>query len=854
MSASLKSIGSSVSGNHSPFSKSVPPEIPSAKHFFIQRFEFLTSNTSAPTWTPEFGLRFAEEPQLSSSVLNSRRNVQSRRFSQYEQVLQQPELFAPPLWHIGCFCVPDRQLLMIDMWVDVECLCRYVENGVSVTGRRLMIDSVRYVRAAITSHDGLDTCDNFIACFLWPDMRRLLKADSALTFKSLIDVRNIYEQCRVDEPDFLTSKNATSVRTKLYGSQCRTVNMMTKLETGTQYRPLLKGCVRMSSGDQEILIGEHDRFVHNTSDMVSIRGGYLANSMGSGKTLCMISTSERLPRHHWCLKRPKATLVICPAQVVQHWVDELGKHIQRPLVIKLITTRRDLQSIRYDEIACADYVIVSFNFFCNPQFREFSDHYSPLSPFNVRCETLIDELDRVAIDELGARLNPFLMYFHWHRVIVDEFHELDQVVHSNVTQAVMSLQADIRWMISGSPFMNAAAMIRNIRQFMWPACWSEYGIIIHIMKHHVVYDKNCHVKLPQLTEKVLWTKMTQTERSVYEGLQAHGRLQQLRACASIGITSIVQNAPLSVSNLDEMHAVIRSHMKLEHEDVTSRLNLVRERLQTFSTNDPLDGNTRFAQLYRESRAEEERLGAREKDIARSLTFLEHNLPTVSTSDCPICLCTMPNEVAVIKSCGHAFCKECLSIALSKFARCPSCRMTASMNGKSVVVMNSLPLTPDEELRSRYGTKMATLLKFLDDNVSHKIIIFSQWDEFLKDVAHVVKRQTPVLFCRGSVKQKQCSIDKFKTSPDHNVIMLSTLNSGSGCDLSVADMVIMLDIVDGPQEYVLSVERQAISRCYRVGQAKDVTVVRLLAENTVESDVYDQTYTNIDYTSFYGFTT
>ena len=41
--------------------------------------------------------------------------------------------------------------------------------------------------------------------------------------------------------------------------------------------------------------------------------------------------------------------------------------------------------------------------------------------------------------------------------------------------------------------------------------------------------------------------------------------------------------------------------------------------------------------YRESRAEEERLSVRERDIARSLTFLEKSLPGVSTSDCPICL-------------------------------------------------------------------------------------------------------------------------------------------------------------------------------------------------------------------------
>ena len=57
----------------------------------------------------------------------------------------------------------------------------------------------------------------------------------------------------------------------------------------------------------------------------------------------------------------------------------------------------------------------------------------------------------------------------------------------------------------------------------------------------------------------------------------------------------------------------------------------------------------------------------------------------------------------------------------------------------------------------------------------------------------VHQQTPqgkVLFC-GNIMQKHASLQKFTCDPTHNLLLLSTLNSGSGCDLSIAKRVILL---------------------------------------------------------------
>ena len=515
-------------------------------------------------------------------------------------------------------------------------------------------------------------------------------------------------------------------------------------------------------------------------------------------------------------------------------------------------------------------MIVSYNLFNNPAFREFAEHYSPLSPWHVRCETYTQEL-RLAGARLAERTNPFLPYFEWRRLVVDEFHELDLSANGIIAQTVMALRASVRWAVSGSPFMNPCAAVRSIRQLHW--CndgYFDYGWLLHFAAEHMVYDADCHASLPVLCEEVHWTALNGKERAVYESLASQGRAQQLRACASPTITTIGQSAtPLTVSSVDEVHAAVLAHMEGELQQISRRRLELQQRLEQLcpsraegavgadDESEPTARSSRLQQLVRETRGEEERLATRERDVTRSMSYLGEAVSEAASGDCPICMCEVDDDVAMLKGCGHRFCRKCLMPALHLYARCPTCRRVASADGQSVVVLtrSAAPEGAYAELASRYGTKMAALLHVLEGRRDRKVILFSQWDELLRQAGSVLKQQRiPVLYCRGSVRQKQSSIERFRTSQTHNVILLSMLNSGSGADLSVADTVCMLDMVDGPQDMVLDIERQAISRCYRIGQQRDVTVLRFVARDTIEHELYDTVYRGIDYSTFMGHST
>jgi SNF2 family DNA or RNA helicase len=72
-----------------------------------------------------------------------------------------------------------------------------------------------------------------------------------------------------------------------------------------------------------------------------------------------------------------------------------------------------------------------------------------------------------------------------------------------------------------------------------------------------------------------------------------------------------------------------------------------------------------------------------------------------------------------------------------------------------------------------------------------------------------------------------------------VIMLSLDNAASGTNLTQATHVILLEPVAGTKSQATATETQAIGRAHRVGQTKQVTVVRFIMRNTIEQEMHER---------------
>jgi len=112
----------------------------------------------------------------------------------------------------------------------------------------------------------------------------------------------------------------------------------------------------------------------------------------------------------------------------------------------------------------------------------------------------------------------------------------------------------------------------------------------------------------------------------------------------------------------------------------------------------------------------------------------------------------------------------------------------------------------------------------------KVIIFSEWVRMLDLVSELLdRRKIGYAIHTGAVPQKRrrLEINRFKEAPDCRVLLCSE-SGGVGLNLQVASVVINCDLPWNPAKY-----EQRIARAWRKHQSRPVTVINLIAENTIE---------------------
>ncbi|KAF9070555.1 P-loop containing nucleoside triphosphate hydrolase protein [Rhodocollybia butyracea] len=133
-------------------------------------------------------------------------------------------------------------------------------------------------------------------------------------------------------------------------------------------------------------------------------------------------------------------------------------------------------------------------------------------------------------------------------------------------------------------------------------------------------------------------------------------------------------------------------------------------------------------------------------------------------------------------------------------------------------------------------KIQTLLNLLSEyqKQDRKILIFSQFTQVLDILQAILKeRDTRYLLLTGStpVDVRQSLVDEFTEDASIPIFLLSTKAGGMGINLTAASVVIMFD-----QDFNPHNDRQAQDRAYRIGQKRDVDVVKLISRGTIEEDM------------------
>ncbi len=131
-------------------------------------------------------------------------------------------------------------------------------------------------------------------------------------------------------------------------------------------------------------------------------------------------------------------------------------------------------------------------------------------------------------------------------------------------------------------------------------------------------------------------------------------------------------------------------------------------------------------------------------------------------------------------------------------------------------------------------KARRMLEIINEAESEgrKVLVFSFFLETIRKIyAYLGDRCCNPINGSLPPQRRQEIIDQFNEDPQKTVLCAQIQSGGTGLNIQAASVVIICE----PQ-FKPSIENQAISRAYRMGQAHNVLVYRLLCENTVDERI------------------
>ena len=644
------------------------------------------------------------------------------------------------------------------------------------------------------------------------------------------------------ESDVVTI-NFPNIKTELYPYQVNNLNWMLNIEN-------------------KVYSYQHIEL----SKKICFKGGGLFDEVGMGKTLQIITlininTSKKKSLVYKEKIFSKATLIIVPNHLCGQWSREFGIHLKKQITIINLLTKAHYKKYTYFDFVNADVVIISANFFTNCKLNQ---HEEIDSLYNI---TNIFDKD----------VNIFSVY--WHRVVIDEFHEIED---SNLFVKLRYLESDYRWIISGTPFkektisyhseLDSTSLSAVIDYLSFGTNninlidifkISEYSYI----KNH--FSRNTHnknikiLKLPEIIEETVWLNFTETERMIYNAYLADPNnsvndvfLRQI-CCHPMISDKIRENISYKVESLEDIRNQIKKMYMSEYEKAEEIYQNCLDRIERIKTDIKEMENESKTNLkgYQDLKQDLENAqfklveykrvrDGKEKTVLYYKTFIDliSDMNKVTQESCTICLDQIKEHDLGITFCGHIYCYSCISTIIKESkgsgipSNCPSCKKHLELDKIFLISANK-----SKEVNN-LGTKLAYIINYIKSTPNKYRIIFSQWDYLLKEVGKVLESNgIKQLYCQGNVYQKDKVLRLFNSQDieknEFKIIMLSSESTVSGSNLNNAEEVIFLDPIYGDKQYRLNTENQAIGRVRRLGNKHSkIKVLRLLIKDSVEEEI------------------
>ncbi|KAL7565128.1 hypothetical protein ACA910_021509 [Epithemia clementina (nom. ined.)] len=238
---------------------------------------------------------------------------------------------------------------------------------------------------------------------------------------------------------------------------------------------------------------------------------------------------------------------------------------------------------------------------------------------------------------------------------------------------------------------------------------------------------------------------------------------------------------------------------------------------------------------------------------RSLRFVEHvHALQVSNRSFKCARCheghLTVDDVAILTSCGHFGCKDCLQACASEGKCIEHPRCSADVSLPHVISSKRLNLKVKDDSRGQYGCKLTAVVQKVKEIIEagDRVLVFSQFDDLKDKVAEALMESgMKTIQVKGSVKHQVKSLSVFqkeKPSSDDPRILLLKMDDEQSAGLNLTNLnhaIFVHPLLAGSQQQYDAYETQAIGRIRRYGQKKTVYVHRFLVTDTIDTEIYNE---------------
>lgn len=542
-------------------------------------------------------------------------------------------------------------------------------------------------------------------------------------------------------------------------------------------------------------------------------GGILADDMGLGKTLEMIALIVADTR-----KSGAPTLIMAPLGVMSNWTGQIAHHIKDASALKVLTYHGPGKKfMKPEEFHEYDVVITTYG--------TLSTEYVPRGSRDNKPPPIPRKQGLFSVN--------------WRRVILDEGHIIRNP-NTKSALAASNLLAESRWALTGTPIINNlkdlyslvrylkmtgglerleifnSVLIRPLNQGQKDAGLLLQALMSTICLRRKKEMKFVDLRLPELNEYIHRIDFLDHEREKYEALQSEAQ----------GLLRKYESSTNTAS---------RNSNRQSQQETYRHLLEILLRLRQVCNHWQLCGD-RVSSLLKELSSSP--TVTLTPEICAALQSMLQ-LSIESHEDCPICLESLHGPVITV--CAHSFGQSCIERVIETQGKCPMCRaeltsasdlvQPAIEGGESASVAEVDANSPSSKITALLSILQASLKK----DPSTKTVVFSQWTSFLDIISrHLNDAKLSHARIDGMMPALARDNAMMALTNDDVPILLASLSVCSvGLNLVAANQVILADSWWAP-----AIEDQAVDRVHRLGQAREVTVWRLVMGGSIEERVLD----------------